>query len=205
MQNNPFNMYAGEYEDWFRENPVIFQSELEAIKKVMPAEGEGVEVGIGTGVFAEPLGIRYGIDPAQKMLDYARNRGLVVEKAVAENLPYTDHYFDYVVFITSLCFIGDPKKALAEARRVLKPGGIVIVAFIDRNSALGKTLETGKEESPFYRHARFFSTPEILLLLEESGFTMTDVYQTLIKMDSKTPEQPERGYGKGGFVVIRAE
>jgi len=38
MQNNPFNMYAGEYEDWFRENPVIFQSELEAIKRVMSAE-----------------------------------------------------------------------------------------------------------------------------------------------------------------------
>jgi len=37
MNNNTFDIFTDEYEDWFKENEIVFQSELLALKQVMPA------------------------------------------------------------------------------------------------------------------------------------------------------------------------
>ena len=57
-KTEPFNQYADEYEDWFVINKYAFQSELNAIKKTLPDNGDVVGVGIGSGIFAAPLGIK---------------------------------------------------------------------------------------------------------------------------------------------------
>ena len=112
MIHNPFDIYTDEYEDWFKKNKFIFQSELLALKQVVPIGKKGVEIGIGSGIFAEILDIKFGIDPSDKMLDYAKQRKLSVTKGIAEDLPYPDHSFDFAAFITSICFIDNPEKAL---------------------------------------------------------------------------------------------
>ncbi len=56
-----FNESAVDYDLWFDRHPHIFQSELNALKKIVPCKGTGLEIGVGTGRFAEKLGIRYGI------------------------------------------------------------------------------------------------------------------------------------------------
>jgi ubiquinone/menaquinone biosynthesis C-methylase UbiE len=49
-----------------------------------------------------------------------------VVRAPAEELPFEDASFDYVVSTLVLCTVNDPKRALAEARRLLKPGGKLV-------------------------------------------------------------------------------
>jgi ubiquinone/menaquinone biosynthesis C-methylase UbiE len=123
MNYNPFDMYADEYEDWFKKNDIIFQSELLALRQVIPTGKKGIEIGFGGGIFAEQLNIKFGIDPSENMLNYARRRKLNVERGVAEYLPYSNGSFDFAVFIASLCFIDNPAKALREAWRVIKDKG----------------------------------------------------------------------------------
>ena len=205
MKQNPFDIYTAEYEQWFSENSNLFQSELLALKKVVPAGKKGLEVGVGSGIFAEKLGVKYGIDPSEKMLYVARTRGINTVTGVAEELPYGNESFDFALYITSICFIEDPDLALKEAYRVIVPNGDLIIAIIDKNSALGIRLNERKKESKFYEPATFFSSEEIVSLMESNGFEVTETYQTLIENNSNIVEQPQEGYGKGGFVVIKGK
>jgi uncharacterized protein YjfI (DUF2170 family) len=78
MVQNPFDIYSEEYEEWFEENKTTFKSELLAIRQVMPISKKGIEIGIGSEIFAEQLGIKFGIDPSESMLELARKRNLIV-------------------------------------------------------------------------------------------------------------------------------
>jgi len=51
----PFEKHTSEYEAWFENNRIIYESEARAVKEQLPKKGEGVEVGIGSGRFAAPL------------------------------------------------------------------------------------------------------------------------------------------------------
>ncbi len=204
MNYNPFDDLAADYERWFVENNIIFQTELLALKQAIPPWKTGVEIGIGSGIFAEKLGVRYGIDPSESMLGYARKRGLDVQKGIAENLPYDSESFDFAMFITALCFVNNPEQAINEAYRILKINGEVIVAIIDRETRFGEFLEKGKEKSRFYKYAQFYSAPEIVNLLERHNFKMSAIIQTLADPATFSVESPEEGYGKGSFVVVKA-
>ncbi len=201
--HNVFEHYSDEYENWFRVNDNLFQSELLALKQVIPAAKKGLEIGVGSGIFAEKLNIKFGVDPSEKMLSYARKRNIAVKKGVAENLPYAASSFDFVVFITSLCFIDDPEKAMQEAKRVIIETGEIIIAFLDRQSPLGQALDAGKQDNKFYKNAHFYSAPEVMALLGNQGFKITEIIQTLTKTDTIDIEQPITGHGKGGFVIIK--
>jgi hypothetical protein len=54
----PFEEHAQQYEDWFERNRFAYESELRAVKTLLPEGGNGMEVGVGSGRFAAPLGIR---------------------------------------------------------------------------------------------------------------------------------------------------
>ncbi|MBN2090266.1 class I SAM-dependent methyltransferase [candidate division KSB1 bacterium] len=203
MKQNPFNIFTDEYENWFIENELLFQSELLALKQVVPIDRTGIEIGVGSGIFAEKLHITWGIDPSVKMLELARRRNITVCQAVAEHLPCPAKIFDFVVFITSICFIDDLMSAIKEAYRILKNNGEIIIAFIDRESSFGKLLQKNKSESKFYKFANFYSVKEIGKLIESGGFKIEATYQTLTQMNPPTVEQPLQGYGRGSFVIIK--
>ncbi|PIW33718.1 MAG: SAM-dependent methyltransferase, partial [bacterium (Candidatus Ratteibacteria) CG15_BIG_FIL_POST_REV_8_21_14_020_41_12] len=65
---NIFDQYWKRYDAWYDNYRFAYLSEVEAIKKVLPRKGKGLEVGVGTGRFASVLGIHYGIDPSVKMV-----------------------------------------------------------------------------------------------------------------------------------------
>ena len=202
---NIFDKYHKEYDAWYIKNGFAYLSELEAVKKVLPKEGKGLEVGVGTGRFASVLGIKYGIDPSEKMLKIAKQRGVKVKLADGENLPFEDAVFDYAIAIISLCFTQDPQKVLKEANRVLREGGRIVIGIIDRDSFLGKSYL--KKKSIFYEHAKLFSIKELARLLKKSGFGKFSYYQTIFssldKIDSI--EVPQLGFGKGSFVVVSGD
>ncbi|OFY64617.1 MAG: hypothetical protein A2Y71_05240 [Bacteroidetes bacterium RBG_13_42_15] len=205
MIHNPFDIYAEDYEKWFEENENVFQSEILALRKVIPEGKKGIEIGIGSGIFAEQLGIEFGIDPSESMLELARKRNLSVINGYAENLPYSDCSFDFAAFITSICFIENPDKAINEAYRILRKDGEIIIAFIDRESRLGQILNKEKESSKFYSVASFYSVSEIISMIKNNGFKTSEIFQTLTVIDTDLIEQPLKGFGKGSFVVIKAK
>lgn len=107
--------------------------------KVVPrAEGRVLELGVGGGLnlaFYDPAKVSSvsGVDPSPELRARAaaapRADGLTVDlrPGTAEALPFDDESFDVVVCTFTLCSVQDPAAALAEARRVLKPGGRLLV------------------------------------------------------------------------------
>ena len=201
-----FDKHANAYDDWFEAHPDTYQLELEAIRTLLPASGDGIEIGVGSGRFALPLGIKTGIEPSAAMRRIAKQKSIRTISAVAESLPITSESFDYVLFVTTLCFLDSVTTAFKEAHRILKPGGALLIGFIDKNSALGQQYQQHKHESRFYREATFHSTQEVLEILQACQFADFKFAQTLFE-NSKTraTDAPvQQGYGKGAFVVIRA-
>jgi ubiquinone/menaquinone biosynthesis C-methylase UbiE len=202
-----FEMFAGEYDSWFDANRFAYESEVLALRRFVPEREKGLEVGVGTGRFSVPLGVRIGVEPAQAMANIARNRGLDVYDAMAEDLPFADESFDFILMVTTICFLQDPVHAFLEAKRVLKPGGHVIVGMIDRDSFLGRIYESKKENSKFYRRAHFYSVKQVLEWLTKVEYADIRTCQTIFKPpeDLTSIEKIKEGYGEGGFVVVSAQ
>ena len=100
------------------------------------AEGEVLEIAAGTGLNLPhyPDGVRLtGIEFVPAMLDIARRRAAGLGRPVelrlgdAQALEFEDATFDTVVCTLSLCTIPDDRAAVAEVRRVLRPGGRFVV------------------------------------------------------------------------------
>lgn len=201
-----FDEHLPEYEKWFVANVWVYRSELKALKKVTPKTGRGVEIGIGSGLFAEPLGIREGVDPSARMREKAAERGLKAIDGVAEELPYPDESFDFALMVTTICFVDDIVKSFLEAGRILKKGGRLVLGFVDKDSRIGKMYLEHKEESVFYRDARFFGTQEVCGILRDTGFEAGDIWQTVFgRLDEVLQvQEPKPGFGEGSFVALEA-
>lgn len=202
-----FDKHIGQYEKWFDDNNYVFQSELKAIRKLLLLEGKGVEIGVGSGIFALPLGIKEGCDPSPVMRAKAKERGINAVSGTAENLPYKTGSFDFALMVTTICFVDDVQKSISEVFRILKDKGNFIIAFVDKNSPIGKHYMKHKNESIFYKEATFYSTLDIYDLLWENDFKILKTIQTIFGELSLVNEiqQPLNSYGKGSFVVIKAE
>ncbi len=208
LQTEIFNQNVEAYEAWYDTYPEVFQSEVAAIKQQLlklPENIYGIEVGLGTGRFSEILGIKEGIEPSEEMAKKAMKRGIEIMKGFAENLPYSDFHFDFILFVT-ICHLKDFKLALNEAYRVLKPEGSVIIAFLDKEQAIAKHYEEKRHLSTFFKNATYYSVDRVKDLLKEEKFKDFEFNQTLFGElnEIKTVQVPKEGYGEGSFVVVKA-
>lgn len=232
----PFEAHTDRYEEWFERYESVYRAELAALERLIEAgggtapdgrndvdrrsdadsgsaDGEwggsgdvGVEIGVGTGRFAEPLGIEYGVDPSHGMLQRARRRGVEAVGGVAEALPLGDDSVDLALLVTTVCFVDDLAGTFAEARRVLRPGGRVVLGYVDSESPVGRQYRERQDENPFYRDATFVSTDEIREILSRSGFRDFQFVQTVFgRIEEVGLDEPVReGYGEGSFVGLAA-
>ncbi|WKZ76218.1 MAG: methyltransferase domain-containing protein [Vicingaceae bacterium] len=199
-----FDQNTLEYDQWFEKHSSLYHSEILAIQQAIPQNKKGIEIGVGTGRFAKPLNIEFGVEPSENMAKVAEQRGITVYRAFAENLPIDSSSFDFALMVTTVCFLSDIPKAFSEIHRILKPQGEIILAIIDKNSELGRKYEKEKSTNKFYKDAHFHSTEELTTLLQQSGFQNIQYLQTLTSLKENEIEKPEKGYGKGSFVVIKA-
>lgn len=169
-----FNSQPQRYDAWYDtpEGSAVLGEEVEALRPLLdPLSQPWLEVGVGTGRFATALGVDVGIDPAPATLSLAASRGIRSLAARGETLPFPDRSFGACLLVVTLCFVADPLGVLKEARRVLRPGGGVVLGLVLAEGPLGRYYRHLAEEGhAYYRLAHFFSRPELSSLLSQAGF-----------------------------------
>jgi len=205
-----FDSLAWAYDAWFEEDgKLIFASEVEALRKALPLLPKPwVEVGVGSGRFAQALGIDIGLDPSIKLLEMARNRGVSVFLGGGEEMPFQDGVFGAAFLVVTLCFVDSPMKTLGEAARLLKREGKVVLGLVLKESPWGQFYQRKKETGHrFYRYATFYSYAEVDMLLMQTGFSVERVISTLFQKPGEVNhiELPRQSFSAdAGFTVILA-
>ncbi len=152
-------------------------AELPFIRAVLEPQGPArlLDVGCGTGWYLQHLSPwcaeAVGVDLSQGMLAQARRRLPEAElvQADARDLPFGEGRFDLVLSTRVLSHIAGPEAALAEARRVLRPGGLVVVSDVDAAHPYAHTrlpVDQGHVLAHSYKHPR----AQIEALFEAQGF-----------------------------------
>ncbi|MFO8069356.1 MAG: class I SAM-dependent methyltransferase [Alkalibacterium sp.] len=200
-----YGQNVDDYETWFMENDLTFRSEVNAVQQLLPDETtNGIELGVGTGLFAEQLGIKFGLEPSLKMAEKAKERGVQVTPAFIENMPFEDNSFPFALMVTVDCCLDDLAVAFREVHRIVENDGFLIIAFIDRDTPLGEIYQENKSKSIFYQDANFNSRDEIRSALKDVGFSIIDEKQTVFSSENMYHEI-KAGLGEGLFAVIKAK
>ena len=211
MSDNPFNRLAQRYDAWFEseQGAPIFAAEVACVRRLLEdVPRPWLEVGVGTGRFAEALGVDEGIDPSEPVLEIAARRGVRVRSGQAEALPCEDHSFGGVVMVVTICFVQDPRAALAECARVVTGDGAVIVGLVPADSTWGRLYaRQGAEGHAFYSAATFYTCAQIMDLASEAGLRLERAMSCLPnppeeEVDPSAP--PWEGVDEAaGFVAMR--
>jgi SAM-dependent methyltransferase len=205
-----FDSLASDYDAWFEEGGrLIFASEVEALRQALSLLPKPwIEVGVGSGRFAQALGIDIGLDPSVRLLEMARNRGISVFLGKGEEMPFQDGVFGTAFFVVTLCFVDSPAKILSEAARILRSDGKVVLGLVLKESPWGQLYQREKETGHrFYRHATFYSYGEIGVFLKQTGFSVEKVVSTLFQHPGGVNhiELPRQDFSAdAGFTVILA-
>jgi ubiquinone/menaquinone biosynthesis C-methylase UbiE len=157
------------------------------------ARGRVLEIGAGTGAsfpYYQHIQALVATDPDPFMLRRARRRArdlasrVQLQQAQAEALPFADASFDAVVSTLVLCTVADPDRALAEIRRVLKPGGTL--RFIEHVRADGWLGRAHDLVTPAWRWIGAGCHPNRRTLenIRTAGFEIVQLEQRVV---AKTP------------------
>jgi len=173
-----------------RNTYVIGNSDMEIIKDCLAAQknlGRVLELGCGNGTYSKIIAREadhvWATDLSDEMVSISKARleqfgNITVEKENCFNLSYEKAYFDTVVMANLLHVIPDPEKALKECRRVLRPGGRMIVlsfttmgmGFLQKVFMISRYLRTYGKPPGDARHL----TPDTARsFLENTGFKVT--------------------------------
>lgn len=132
-----------------------------------------LEIGCGHGAnltdIADraPDGLVVGVDPSKTMTSIARRRGrggnIKIYEAGVEAMPFRDHSFDCALSVHTIYFWPDAVAALSEIRRVVRPGGRLVICC--RTTLDPKFADAAPE--PVYKNR---SVDEVREILELSGW-----------------------------------
>ncbi len=170
---NPFDdrEVAARYEEWYA-GPGRRADALEKrlLQKLLVPRAQAIlDIGSGTGHFTRwfrELGLLVvGVDRSEAMLsEAARRNGATYVRGDAGALPFADRSFDVVALITTLEFVSDPARALAEAGRVARCG--LLLGVLNRHSLLAvRHRRSGK---PLWKSARFFTPGDLQRLVRQA-------------------------------------
>lgn len=205
-----FDREADRYDAWFESahGRPLFASEVLCVQEASRGLARPwLEVGVGTGRFAEALGIGTGVDPAPVALGYAARRGVRTVAARGETLPFAEGQFGAVFVIVTLCFAAAPVRLLREAARVTGGSGGVVLGIVPAEGPWGQFYAAkGRAGHTFYSEARFFRLAELEHLAQTAGLSVERSVSTLFQGPGHGPytlESPRAGaHGGSGFVAM---
>jgi len=139
---------------------------------IEPREGDRIlEIGFGPGVAIELLaqggkpGRVAGIDVSDEMVGQANRRNAAaIARGLVDGLPYPDENFDKVLAINSMQAWPDALAGLREIRRVLRPGGLLALAFTPHSGQKPEGL-TDKLAAAGFADARLVRRDELFCVL----------------------------------------
>ena len=207
---SPFDGLAPEYDAWFdKKGSRIFFIEVKAFKELLPSLPKPwLEIGVGSGRFAQALGIEIGIDPSTKLVEMARNRGINTFVGRGEQRLFDEESFGAAFLVVTLCFLDAPLDVLKEANRILTPDGKIVLGMVLKESPWGQFYQQKKAAGHrFYRYATFYRCDEVVKLLVQTGFVTERIISTLFQKPEGVQhiEEPKEGYfPDAGFTIIVA-
>ena len=206
-----FNVSAKRYDAWYDKpfGKSAFNLEKTCIDSLCKNLRQPfLEVGVGTGRFAQALKIEYGIDVSTGVLEFAKQREIIAVKGRGESLPFMDSFFGGVFILVTLCFVDEPLKVLKEASRVLKADSVVILGLILKESPWASFYrEKGEAGNIFYKIATFYSFEELKTMGKKAGLEIVEISSTMFQAPTESLlrfEHPKNGYCKeAGFVAVK--
>ena len=209
--NSPFDALASAYDAWYEEEgKLIFDIEVKAFQEVLALlPRPWLEVGVGSGRFAQALGIDTGIDPSTSLLEMARRQGIKAFQARGEESFFDKATFGTVFLIVTLCFVDSPLAVLQEAHRILQTDGKIALGLVLGESPWGQLYLTKKKQGHrLYKRATFYSYQEVVEILGRAGFTIEKVISTLFQRPDEVTEMesPREHFSPdAGFTVMVAQ
>jgi SAM-dependent methyltransferase len=206
-QSSPFEALADKYDSWYDgKGRTAFETELAALRPLLTELPKPwLEVGVGTGRFAQALGIPLGVDPSPALLEKARQRGIEVLYGEGEELVFRAGSIGTVFLLTTWEFLNDPLKVLCQCRRVLKARGRLVNAFLDRDGKWGASyVERGRHGHPLLSHAHFDGYEDVARLTEQAGFEVLSTVSTLFHGPGETVavEEARPGFVRGASIGV---
>ena len=135
--------------------------------------GRLLDVGCGTGdlaaVFMRHGWQASGIEPSEQAAQFAREAGIDAVNGTLADAPWEDGHFDAIVFNHSLEHIDKPAEALAEAARLLRPGGLLAVAVPNFGSWHRRLFGSAWFQLDLPRHLQHFDRDSLGGLVKRSG------------------------------------
>jgi len=208
-----FNVDAESYDIWYKhpQGKQVFDAEKNAVNHMIPKQGIGVEIGAGTGVFAESLTTEERtilcLDPSVEMIKKAKERELPCILGVGDSIPLRK-LIDFGYMITVLEFLNEPIKLFKEVRENSKENHVFSILFINTESNWGDLYrDIGAKGDPVFQHARFYTLEDVSMMLEEVGYRISDAKGTLnsdpmkqeVDVDLVEPSK------QSGVIIVKAE
>ena len=155
---------------WYVGRRQIIESLIERIcSTIKSANPRILDVGCGTGANLKMLG-KYrnaeGVDVSQQAVEFCHDRGLeCVKLGAIEHLPYDNESFDIVTALDVIEHLDDDVAGLREIRRVLRPGGYVLV-FVPAFMFLWGV------QDDVSNHRRRYTMTGLLAAMKNAGFSV---------------------------------
>ena len=173
---------AGRYDRFMRKDAAAYERLFELLRPVVRRKTV-LELATGTGLIAKNIVSSAAhieaTDASGEMIAQAKrdSRSAKLHFSLQDmfHLPYADGSFDVVIVANALHIVPEPEKALAEIRRVLKDGGVLIAPTFTHadNSFLGKVKAFFMKLAGFPLHSKWTSN-EYLAFLREKGWTVRE-------------------------------
>ena len=154
-----------------------FARSLANIEKLKPAKGRLLDVGTAGGAFPGVAARRgwqvLGCEPNRWMAEWGSDHyGIEIKAGTIFDLSIPDSEFDVVTLWDVLEHTPDPMAVLQECRRILKPGGLLVVNYPDVQSLVARLMGR-KWVFLLSVHLYYFTPPTIKAMLEKVGFKVT--------------------------------
>jgi 2-polyprenyl-3-methyl-5-hydroxy-6-metoxy-1,4-benzoquinol methylase len=174
------NLCAFGYGDYVADQVLlrpVFEQRLAEIERLRPRRGRLLDIGCATGLLIELARARgwdaHGIDVSDFAVRWCRQRGLPVEHGDVNTVRFPAGHFDVVVMDDTIEHLLDPRRDLAELRRILRGDGLLTINTANHAGVLRYLMGRHWFHYKPMEHLYYFCPKTLAAMLETTGFRVT--------------------------------